>query len=312
VGELGLGHAAANDVIEALLAASRNRVLPPTVQRDAGFSLGRAGWQPDDLDAFITIPAGPFLYGLNNEKKVIEQPYQIAKYPVTNLQYRCFMDAHGYDRQEFWSEDGWRWRTGTYDTKATKQWEKDTVARRLQEKRGEPFYWNDLKWNNPLAPVVGVCWFEAEAYCRWLSKESGQPIHLPTEEQWERAARHTDGRVYPWGKDFDRNRLNSAELWGSKSYLDWSQWWSSDSYKAASTTIVGQFAAGNSVAGVSDLSGNVWGWTAAWYDEQRIHRAVRGGAWTNDRGDTRSASRGRGIPDNYSDEICFRVVSPGA
>ncbi|MBP7688936.1 MAG: NACHT domain-containing protein [Thermoflexales bacterium] len=109
VGELGLGRAAANDVIDALLTASRNRALPPTVQRDAGFSLGRAGWKPDDLDAFITIPAGPFLYGDDKRTVVIEQPYQIAKYPVTNLQYRRFMDAHGYDHQELWSEDGWCW-----------------------------------------------------------------------------------------------------------------------------------------------------------------------------------------------------------
>ena len=69
VGELGLGRTAANDVIEALLAASRNRALPPTVQRDAGFSLGRAGWKPDDLDTFITIPAGPFLYGDATKRK---------------------------------------------------------------------------------------------------------------------------------------------------------------------------------------------------------------------------------------------------
>ena len=73
-----------------------------------------------------------------------------------------------------------------------------------------------MEWNNPLAPVVGVSWFEAEAYCNWLAKELGKPIRLPTEEEWERAARHTDGREFPWGEKFDRNRLNSAEFWGEK------------------------------------------------------------------------------------------------
>jgi formylglycine-generating enzyme required for sulfatase activity/energy-coupling factor transporter ATP-binding protein EcfA2 len=299
VGELGLGRAAANEVIEALLAASRDRALPPAMQRDAGFSLGRAGWQPDDLDAFITIPAGPFVYGFDNEKKVIEQPYQIAKYPVTNLQYRRFMDAHGYDRQEYWSEDGSRWRIGMYDSKAIRQYEKNQLVRRPPEKRGEPFYWSDTKWNNPLAPVVGVSWFEAEAYCNWLAHETGKPMRLPTEEEWERAARHTDGRTYPWGKDFDQNKSNSNDFWHGD-------------YKVASTTIVGQFVTGNSVEGMSDLNGNVWEWQNAWYDTWQVCRVVRGGAWYYDRDLVRGADRNRVIPDYFSYNLGFRVVSPGA
>ena len=63
VGELGLGRAAAREVTDALLVVSRNRALLPTVQRDAGMSLGNTGWSPEDLDSFIAIPAGPFLYG---------------------------------------------------------------------------------------------------------------------------------------------------------------------------------------------------------------------------------------------------------
>jgi len=100
--------------------------------------------------------------------------------------------------------------------KATEDWEKNVLTQRPREKRHEPFYWHDMKWNNPLSPVVGVSWFEAEAYCNWLTKESGKPIRLPTEGEWERAARHTDGRAYPWGQAFDRNRLNSAEFWAGK------------------------------------------------------------------------------------------------
>ena len=103
---------------------------------------------------------------------MIKQPYQIAKYPVTNLQYRRFMEAKGYETRAFWSDDGWHWRTGTYDSEATETYEARDLHQRPTEKRGEPFYWNDVKWNNPLAPVVGVCWFEAEAYCNWLSHEN--------------------------------------------------------------------------------------------------------------------------------------------
>jgi len=297
VGELGLGRAAANDVVDALLAASRNRALPPAVQRDAGFSLGRAGWQPDDLDAFVTIPAGPFLYGRRNERKVIERPYQIAKYPVTNLQYRRFMDARGYEQKRFWSDDGWHWRMDTYNTKATEQWEKERLAQRPPEERSEPFFWDDAKSTNLLAPIVGVCWFEAEAYCNWLAHEIGRPVRLPTEEEWERAARYIDGRPYPWGNEFDQNKLNSSDFWHRDS-------------STASTTIVGQFPSGNSIEGVSDLSGNVWEWQNVWSDEWQNHRAVRGGAWSDLRVYVRGVARYWNFPDFFYNNLGFRVMSP--
>ena len=140
------------------------------------------------------------------------------------------------------------------------------VARRPPEKRQEPFFWHDLKWNNPLAPVVGVSWFEAEAYCNWLSRELGKPVRLPTEEEWERAARQTDGREYPWGNEFDRNRLNVSEWWAvddDMTDLDkWRKWREADG-QAALTTIVGHLAEGNSQSGICDLSGNVWEWTSS-------------------------------------------------
>jgi formylglycine-generating enzyme required for sulfatase activity len=110
------------------------------------------------------------------------------------------LDAGGYEKREYWSGDGWAWRTGTYDSKATEDYEKRWLANRPKEKRSEPYDWHDQKWNNPISPVVGITWFEAEAYCNWLSHEMGQPMRLPTEEEWERAARHTDGREYPWGE----------------------------------------------------------------------------------------------------------------
>ncbi len=310
VGESGLGHLAAQQVTEALLAASRNRALPPTVQRDAGFSLGRIGWKPDDLDRFIAIPAGLFLY--QDKRKVeIKQPFAIAKYPVTNLQYRRFIRADGYNRREFWSEDGWAWRTGTYDSQAPQEY-RDYLAQRPPEKRSEPFWWHDMKWNNPLAPVVGVSWFEAEAYGNWLAKELGKPIRLPTEEEWERAARHTDGREYPWGNTFDRNRLNCAEFWGGRDDLDWNKWYEEKGYEVASTTVVGQFSDGNSVLDTSDMSGNVWEWTCSWYDAEKVYRAVRGGSWNDDRSLTRCASRDGGVPDDWNYRFGFRLVSPGS
>lgn len=311
VGELGLGRIAASEVTAALRAASRNRGLPPATQRDAGFSLGRAGWQPDDLDKFVTIPIGPFLYQ-DRRKLEIKEPYAISKHPITNLQFRRFIEAKGYERREFWSEEGWAWRTGTYDSKATEDYEKRWLEQRPPEKRHEPFWWHDMKWNNPLAPVVGVSWFEAEAYCNWLAKELNKPIRLPTEEEWERAARHTDGREYPWGNTFDRNRLNCAEFWGERNDLDWNKWVEAKGYETASTTIVGQFTEGNSIAGISDMSGNVWEWTNSWYDKERRWRTVRGGSWGDSRYSARCADRNGSVPVVYYDNIGFRVVSPGS
>jgi formylglycine-generating enzyme required for sulfatase activity/energy-coupling factor transporter ATP-binding protein EcfA2 len=299
VGELGLSRAVANEVKDALLAAAHNRSLMPTIQRDAGFILGRVGWVPDDLDAFITIPAGAFLYGFDKRIVVIDKPYQIARYPVTNSQYRHFVNARGYEKQECWSSDGWAWRKGTYGSNATEQWERDRLSRRPSDRRNRPFFWHELKWNNSLAPVVGITWFEAEAYCNWLSLECGKPIRLPTEEEWERASRNTEGREYPWGQDFGRNKLNSRDFWHTN-------------YEIASTTIVGQFEKGNSNDGISDMSGNVWEWLNAWFDEGRAHRAVSGGAWSLLRQDINCAYRNWYIPDNFSDSIGFRVSSPGS
>ena len=169
-----------------------------------------------------------------------------------------------------------------------------------------------MKWNNLLAPVAGVSWFEAEAYCNWLSRELGKPICLPTEEEWERAARYTDGREYPWGDEFDRNRLNSAEFWGYKNDLDWDQLLDSKGFEVVSTTAVGQFETGSSVAGASDMSGNVWEWTNSWYDKGHTMRSVRGGSWIYGQDDVRCASRHRYIPGYFDSIGGFRIVSPGS
>ncbi len=312
-GELGLGRVAAGEVTAALLAAAGDRSLQPAVQRDAGFSLGCAGWAPPDLDAFIAIPAGPFLYGDDKRRLEIKQSFAIGKYPVTNRQYRSFIEAGGYDRREWWRDDGWAWQAGTYDSRAPEE-HRNWLAARPPKERGAPFFWRDAKWNNPLAPVVGVSWFEAEAYCAWLAKELGRPVRLPAEEEWERAARHTDGREYPWGNTFDRERLNCAEFWGGAAELSdwekWKNWVGTDSFKTASTTVVGQFPAGNSAAGISDISGNVLEWTNSWYDTEKIYRAARGGSWFNYRNYARCAAHYVFVPDYFFSLVGFRVMSP--
>jgi len=315
VGATGLGRAVAEEVTTALLAAAHDRALPPPVQRDAGFALGCTGWRPPDLDEFVPIPAGLFLYGDEKRTVVIEQPFAIARYPVTNVQYRRFVEAGGYDRREWWSDLGWAWRSGKYDSKDQEDYEERHLARRPPEKRNEPFYWHDAKWNNPLTPVVGVSWFEAEAYANWLAQELGRSVRLPTEEEWERAARHTDGREYPWGNAFDHHCLNCAEFWAGRKELsdsEWLEWFRSGSYRLTSTTTVGQFPDGDSEAGTSDMCGNVWEWTCSWYDAEGVYRVVRGGSWYRHRRYARCASRIGLVPDDFRGIVGLRVVSPGS
>ena len=108
-------------------------------------------------------------------------------------------------------------------------------------------------------PAVNASWKEAQAFCRWLSKKSGKQFRLPTEAEWEKAARGTDGLIYPWGNVWDASRLNSIES------------------KIDDTTPVGKYSpAGDSPYGLADMSGNVFEWCADWYDEKEYQRRVSG------------------------------------
>jgi formylglycine-generating enzyme required for sulfatase activity len=176
------------------------------VQKEAKQSTPAA---PVDM---VKVPKGPFLYGDKKTHKTIDYDYWIDKYPVTNEKYRAFIQAGGYEKQQYWSADGWQWKTETM------------VSR--------PEYWNDVKWNKPDQPVVGMSYYEAEAYAKWASKR------LPTEQEWEKAARGEDGRQYPWGEEFDKNRCNSDES------------------GIGHTTPVSQYPNGVSPYGCYDMAGN--------------------------------------------------------
>jgi len=167
-----------------------------------------------------------------------------------------------------------------------------------------PAYWDDRELGSPGRPVVGVNWYEAAAYCRWLSAVSGREFRLPTEAEWEKAARGTDGRAYPWGDRFDPALCNTVE---SHVYT---------------TTPVGLYAGGVSPYGLFDAAGNVWEWTGDWYqmyaggepsdDFGERYRVVRGGSWARDRGYARCAYRNWFVPVNFGYSMGLRVVFPGS
>lgn len=153
-------------------------------------------------------------------------------------------------------------------------------------------------------PAVHMSWHEAVAFCDWLSAESGRAFRLPTEAEWEKAARGVDGRLYPWGDAWDRAALNSGD--GDVS------------------PVQAHSPAGDSPYGAADMAGNVWEWTADWYQPdayaaraavidpvgapEGTHRVLRGGSHFFRQGGTRAAKRYKYIPTSRCYDIGFRVV----
>lgn len=207
--------------------------------------------------AWVSIPAGKVTLEAGGYVPAGGQTFDvpafaIAKYPVTNAQYRLFVDAGGYRERQWWTDAGWKQRE-------TDKWT-------------EPRYWNDPKWNGDEYPVVGVSWYEAVAFCQWLSAASGENVTLPTEQQWQRAAQGNDGRAYPWGKTWEDGRCNHSVG------KDWQK---------NSTTSVRQFEGkGDSPFGVVDMTGNVWEWCLTSHNDgvndiniDTEYRMLRGGSW---------------------------------
>ena len=287
-------------VVHELIPSMQSPAVHPDLRRRSGMLLGRLGWRPPDLDRFVEVASGDFLFGVKKEKKSIPYRYWIAKYPVTNFQFARFVQEGGYQRREYWSDDGWEWRTGKYDARSLEAVERDWLDHRPPERRGAPNYWHTEILSNPIFPLVGVCWFEAEAYCKWLAKKivavpDGYAIRLPSEMEWERAARGVNGLEYPWGEAFDKNAANT---------------WDSDPTGSGlgGTTAVCTFPQGVSPDGAWDMSGNVWEWTGSWYEDNNQYRVVRGCSWMGYQWFARGSFSNWSTPLMFNDDLGFRVV----
>lgn len=289
------------EVIKALIPAMQNSAISTDLRRRSGLLLGRLGWRPQDLGRFVEVPAGKFFFGPRKEEKEIPYPYWIAKYPVTNIQFARFVLAGGYHQQDLWSKDGWDWRTGAYDERSLEAIERDWLEHRPVERRSEPYFWHNPDLGNPIFPVVGVNWFEAEAYCRWLStqivaKPAEYTVRLATSLEWERASRGVEGFEYPWGIGFRKENANTWEAMTDQSS------------SSNGTTAVCTYPQGISPVGAWDMSGNVWEWTTTWYDEDKRYRVVRGGSWIGYQWFARTSFCNWSIPLMFNDDLGFRIV----
>lgn len=195
---------------------------------------------------FMRVPAGEFLMGSDPKvNKVVldrEQPqckvhldgYWMGRTPVTVAQFRQFIAATAYKTQTERQGYGWRWSGSEWQQVAGANW----AHPKGPQSQAEATH-----------PVVQVSWEDAVAFCVWASKVTGREVRLPTEAEWEKAARGTDGRIYPWGNEPpDATRCNF-------------------NMQVQDTTPVGKYSPrGDSPYGCVDMAGNVWEWCADWYD----------------------------------------------
>ncbi|MBN1584035.1 MAG: formylglycine-generating enzyme family protein [Anaerolineae bacterium] len=233
----------------------------------------------------VLIAAGEFMMGSDSRKdqhaRHVERPqhklhlpdYYLAKTPVTNAQYAAFVRATQRTPPSHWQED-----------------------RPPKAKENHP--------------VVRVSWYDAIAYCKWLSGLTGQAYRLPTEAEWEKAARGDKASMYPWGDRWDASRCNTKES------------------ETEDTTPVGAYPQGASPYGLLDMAGNVWEWTSSLYRDYPYRkndgredpsstkaRVLRGGSWLNFYDSARAAYRRSYTPAYHSRihgfRCCVSLGPPG-
>jgi len=287
----------------------RNLQLGEYAPKRSGASLSKAPMSKPEPIVMLPVPGGVFLMGSSDvaleglakrdsdaklwlEKGCFEreQPahevtlrrFLIAKLPVTVCAFGRFIADGGYTDRACWTHDGWTWREA--------------------ESREVPAGWKK-QLEHPMRPVVGVSWFEAIAYSLW-STQNGLPARLPSEAEWERAARGDSNATYPWGMDLDAERFNARP-------------------RGVGLLDVGEDSpAGDSEFGVSELIGNVSEWTSSAFREYPYQpndgreaipgtalRTTRGGSWRSPALRCRATARGYNDPWFSDDDLGFRLAA---
>ena len=276
----------------------------------------------NDRAEMVLVPAGEFIMGSDEDEidrllqgwpkakrenfddeiprhRVYLDAFYIDKYEVTNARFQQFVQATGHRTQA--EREG----SGYVD-------------------KGEKFEQvNGANWRTPRGPgssiasleqhpVVQVSHEDAKAYCAWAGKR------LPTEAEWEKAARGTDGQIYPWGNQFDGKQANFCD---ANCETNWKDSAANDGYRY--TAPVGSYEGGKSPYGAYDMAGNVWEWVADWYDANYYRNSparnpqgpasgdqavLRGGGWDDNALDVRAPNRYRDAPANRYDDLGFRCA----
>ena len=302
----GGGKAYLKRLIRRLIRLPQTNTLAPIERAEAGRKLGQlddsrygVGLKNNLPDInWSTIEEGPFIMGTDLKEdndgwmdeepqfscNLITQAYNISRYLITVKQYSEFAKAGGYHMRKYWTDAGWKWRNAQ-DITCPETY--DPIFQTLNH------------------PQVGVSWYEAVAFCRWLSQVFDTEIMLPSEAHWERAARDTDGRIYPWKGEFDANNCNTFDA------------------GIGSTSAVGFFPSSNAECGASDMAGNVLEWCRTkWLSnyedyEQKVdndleggmRRLWRGGSFVNLNRSVRCAYRYSDRPEYRSYGLGFRVMA---
>jgi formylglycine-generating enzyme required for sulfatase activity len=294
----------------------------------------------EPIPGFVYITGGTFQMGQtkesDNEQRdvTIEQPFYIARYLTTVDQYASFVDDGGYQHDDWWDAQGIEWREGRFDSKVENKGYREYLARRIPDLRKAPMDWSE-QCSHGSRPVMRLCWFEARAYTRWLQDRltgdgqhkasfasqaalAGYGVYLPTEAQWERAARAQDltssdtKRIWPWQGD-DKTAYLKANINASK---------------IGRASVVGLFEP--NPVGLHDMAGNLWEWQDNLSDEKgdTVQRrlvkdeelksledldksdrpALRGGSWGNSAFSARCSCRVRLDPGGWGGDVGFRVV----
>ena len=334
---------------------------------------------------WVDVPAGSFRMGTTpaqsilllfqrvtptrdelNPHRVSLSAFKIARFPVTVAEYRCFMDAGGYQNDSYWKEENsLRWRNAplpfeesyasahfrlykenaenilpqldtlirqgriskpqaeafreivnSSDDDIRKQWtDNENAKRNSLGQAARPWLWDDRQYSVENQPVIGVSWYEACAYAAWLTEllrtrgeiSEQEEVRLPTEAEWEKAARGNTGRLWSWGNIWRSAFANSLEG------------------RVMQPSTVGAYPQNKSAYGVQDMIGNIWEWCLDWYEENAYRnrkdgvqdpkgpptgsaRVACGGSWFNNRDSARCSYRSGNVPDVFGNLIGFRLV----
>lgn len=336
--------------LERVTVDGRTIVIGPVVSARA--SSARLG-SPNRVARQLSRRGMKYAADEQPQHRVNLRTYRIGRFPVTNIEFGCFVEDDGYEKVRFWTEAGRAWLDGgnpgggpeaeflnlrrhlgadpstlrrwTQDPNASKEiagWRalisesderalSELVAYYAQRSRRRPAFWADERYGWPNHPVVGVTWYEAAAYCAWLTERlrlsgrlsAAEVARLPTEAEWEHASRGKHQRTYTWGWKWNPTLANTREG------------------QILAPTPVGSYPETISPVGCQDMPGNVWEWTHSLHlpfpydasdgrenpDDQR-YRVVRGSSWIDPGMYARSAYRGRHPPDFFDYDQGFRIA----